>query len=101
MRIAHITPSFYPAHYYGGPTQSVYQLCRHLAEQKFEVRVLTTDANGPSVLDRHAAEEIQRSEHFSIVYAKRLFRESVSLQLLRELKAYVRWADLRFQFAQQ
>src|SRR5579872_3926448 len=52
MRVLHVSPSFYPAHVYGGPTQSTYQLCRSLAKLGNEVRVLTTDADGlHTVLD--------------------------------------------------
>ena len=47
LKIAHITPSFYPALVYGGPTESVYQLCQRGSGQSVaEVRVLTTNANG-------------------------------------------------------
>src|SRR5690242_3503877 len=47
LKVLHVTPSFYPAFAYGGPTYSAYALCRSLARQGSEVRVLTTDANGP------------------------------------------------------
>src|SRR5437588_10956597 len=94
MKVAHITPSFYPAHFYGGPTQSVYQLCRHLPAEGFEVRVLTTNANGPAVLDVDTSREFEVSAGLSVAYRKRIARESVSPRLLRDLAGYIRWADL-------
>lgn len=42
--VLHVVPSFFPAHRYGGPVQSLYELC--LAQQRagVRVRVLTSDA---------------------------------------------------------
>ena len=50
MKIAHISPIFYPAYIYGGPIESVYQLCLALAGNGCEVKVLTTNANGPQAV---------------------------------------------------
>src|SRR5947209_8100966 len=64
MKVLHVTPSFYPALVYGGPTQSVYQLCCALVRNKCEVRVLTTDANGPDAVlnvDTHREVEIVKA----------------------------------------
>jgi len=59
MKILHVAPSFYPAHYYGGPVQSTLHLCRKLAERGCEVRALTTNANGPTVLDVPTGSEVE------------------------------------------
>ncbi len=45
---------------YGGPTESVYQLCCALVRNGCEVRVLTTDANGPdAVLDVDTTRDVE------------------------------------------
>jgi glycosyltransferase involved in cell wall biosynthesis len=47
MRILHITPTYIPAHRYGGPIYSVHALCRSLAAAGHDVHVLTTSVDGP------------------------------------------------------
>lgn len=95
MRILHVTPSFYPAFSYGGPTTSTYELCRYLPLLGCEVRVLTTDANGLGhTLEVDSSEEVHFEEGFSVRYCHRLLRHSVSLTLLGLLQQYVAWADV-------
>jgi glycosyltransferase involved in cell wall biosynthesis len=94
VRVLHVVPSFYPAHYYGGPVQSVYHLCGKLAETGCEVRVLTTNANGPDVLDVPSDSEIEVAPGVRVLYARRTGSASLSLQLLRRLPAMVHWADV-------
>jgi glycosyltransferase involved in cell wall biosynthesis len=95
VRVLHVTPSFYPALVYGGPTRSVYQLCLALAEAGCEVRVLTTDANGPdAVLNVATDRETDLGNGLRVRYCHRLMDVSVSPELLRHLIAYVRWADI-------
>lgn len=95
MKILHIVPSYYPAHVYGGPIESVHLLCRHLAKNGLDVRVLTTNTNGlDAVLDVETSREIEFEAGLSIRYCRRVMRHSVSPSLLRWLPAYVRWADL-------
>ena len=50
MRILHIVPSYYPAHRYGGPIQSVHNLNKDLVKQGADVTVYTTSADGPDDL---------------------------------------------------
>ena len=50
MRVLHVVPSFWPAVRYGGPIYSVLRLCTELRRQGVDVRVATTDADGPSDL---------------------------------------------------
>lgn len=45
MNILFISPSFYPATYYGGPIYSTYDAVRALAELGLKVFISTTDAN--------------------------------------------------------
>ena len=94
MRVLHVSPSFYPAHVYGGPTQSTYELCRSLAKLGAEVRVLTTDADGlHKVLEVEKDRDV-RVEGFSVRYCRRRFRHSVSPSLVRLLRSYAAWADV-------
>ena len=95
MKILHVVPSFYPAHVYGGPIESVYALCRHSAAQGCAVRVLTTDANGlDRVLEVETSRETTLAGNVQVSYCRRLARHSVSLQLLGCLLEYIRWADV-------
>ena len=95
MRVLHITPSFYPARVYGGPTESVYQLGRHLVRQGHRVSVLTTNANGPNkVLDVTTKQEVEMSGGLYVRYCRRLVPDSISPMLLRLLPSYIRCADV-------
>ena len=95
LKILHVTPSFYPAVVYGGPTYSVYALCRSLAKCGQEVRVLTTDANGPdSVLDVKTSRDVTVASELRVRYCHRVADVSVSPTLLRLLGSYVSWADV-------
>lgn len=92
MNVAHIVPSFFPATVYGGPTQSVYRLCQALSRQGCRIRVLTTNANGPS--DTLKAAETRDVSGFPVRYCRRLAPESISLELLGRLPEILRWADV-------
>jgi glycosyltransferase involved in cell wall biosynthesis len=95
LKIAHVVPSFFPAHVYGGPIQSVYALCNALARLGCEVRVLTTNASGlDAVLPVDTTREHRMGDGISVRYCARRMRHSVAPELLRLLPDYVRWADL-------
>jgi len=51
MKILHVIPSFVPAWRYGGPVYAAQALTREMARQGHEVVVMTTNIDGPSVLD--------------------------------------------------
>lgn len=95
MKVLHIVPSFFPAHVYGGPIQSVYALCRHLSKLGHEVRVLTTDANGSdSVLDVAKGRAIELEDRVSVRYCRRILPQSTSPELAFLVNGYVQWADV-------
>jgi glycosyltransferase involved in cell wall biosynthesis len=95
LRILHVVPSFVPAWRYGGPIESVYQLCKHLAGAGCEVKVLTTDADGlDHVLDVDTTRDVEMARGLHVRYCRRVLRHSVSPSLLVRLFAYVREADL-------
>jgi hypothetical protein len=48
MKILFISPSFYPAFHYGGPTFINRSLCDALGKtEQLQMEVLTTDSDGP------------------------------------------------------
>ena len=95
VKILHVVPSFYPAHVYGGPIQSVFHLCCHLVSNGGDVRVLTTNANGRNaLLEVDNKSLIEVAEGVYVRYCHRLRPESTSLALLGALYGYLKWADV-------
>src|SRR5215470_9921563 len=95
LKVVHVIPGFYPAFIYGGPIESVYQLCRHLGQAGCEVRVLTTDADGPkTVLNVETSREVEISPGLTVRYCHRILRHTVAPTLIRLLPYYLRQADL-------
>ncbi len=95
MNVLHIVPSFFPAWRQGGPSESVYRLCRSLAERGCFVRVLTTDSHGlGQVLEVEKDQELIMADFLSVRYCRRMIQDSVSPALLKCLPSYIRWADV-------
>lgn len=95
MKIAHVTPSYHPAFVYGGPPESAHQLSRHLARAGCEVRVLTTDANGPKLtVDVDTTRELEIEPRLHVRYCPRKLPESVAPELLARLPGVVAWCDV-------
>lgn len=96
MRILHISPSYYPATYWGGPIFSVYALNNTLAcFPDISLTILTTDAAGPQLksrLNKANLSELYRNQ--KIVMARRGLGTSISIELIKELPNLVRQADL-------
>jgi glycosyltransferase involved in cell wall biosynthesis len=51
LRILHVTPTYWPAHRYGGPIVAVHGLCRALAARGHQVDVYTTNVDGAGVVN--------------------------------------------------
>jgi glycosyltransferase involved in cell wall biosynthesis len=94
VRIAHVTPAFHPAHHYGGPPESAFRLSMALGELGHEVRVLTTDANGPVTLDVEKNAERSLGPGVTVRYCPRLLREATAPRLLVDLPEYLRWSEV-------
>src|SRR2546427_9907922 len=95
LRVLHVVPSFFPARAYGGPTESVYRLCRHLAAAGADVRVLTSNADGrDAVVDVDTAREVELAPGLRVRYCARVARHSVSPTLLSLLPARLRWCEV-------
>ena len=94
LRVAHVNAGYWPATYYGGPTFSSYQLCNGLVRQGCEVRVLTTDVNGPgSRLDVALNQEVML-EGVSVRYTHSITDTPLSPTLFRYLPELLGWADI-------
>lgn len=93
-KILHVTPSFYPAFVYGGPIETGYQLCKHTSEMGEEIRVLSTNANGPyRTLNVRPGQEVEIDGGIKVCYCQR-WRGTLSLSFFRMLPNYIRWADI-------
>lgn len=97
LRVLHVTPCFYPATIWGGPIFSTKAICDQVgAMEDFHLRVLTTDTAGTERTMNLVLDE--RTQVFpagyEVHYAKRIVRNSTSPQLLRNLPAQIRWADV-------
>jgi glycosyltransferase involved in cell wall biosynthesis len=94
MKIAHITPSFFPSTAYGGATDSTSKLCRALARAGAEIRVLTTNADGPARLPDVPLGHETDVDGMRVRYCARQGSDSISFELLRALPEYLAWADV-------
>ncbi len=95
MKVLHVMPYWAPAWRYGGPIYTALQLCQQLADDGCELRVLTTNTNGPNaVLDVDTRSEVELAGGLRVRYCRRMMGEAVSPMLLRRLPEYVRWADV-------
>src|SRR5262252_7127497 len=94
MKVLFVSPSFYPATYYGGPTSVNWSLCETLSQNAgIQLKVLTTDADGPSRrIDPSSIDHTKRD--FDIEYCRRNLQPDISLRLLARLLGMMRWADV-------
>jgi len=66
MKVLHVTPSFYPATYWGGPVFSTKAICDGIAARPgFDLRVETTDSAGPRSGDRVAPACLPYPVHYA------------------------------------
>jgi glycosyltransferase involved in cell wall biosynthesis len=97
MNVLHVTPTFWPATYWGGPIVSTLGLCNALAAlPEIELRVLTTDAAGPSTGQRITAAGFptRHPAGYDVYYTRRLIGRNVAPGLWMRLWSLVRWADV-------
>lgn len=91
MKVLHVTPSFYPATWWGGPIWSTKAICDGIAAlPDMTLRVLTTDAASPERGDRVTPAALPYRVH----YARRIGGHSVAPGLLARLPAAIAWADV-------
>ncbi len=95
MNILHVTPSYYPATYWGGPIFSVYHLNNALAKiSGAKLKVLTTDSAGARVSDRLSEAEKRMSFPYPVIFTRRVAVASVSAGLVTQMLPLIRWADV-------
>jgi glycosyltransferase involved in cell wall biosynthesis len=97
MKIIHITPTFYPAIYWGGPIYSVYDLCNSTAKiPDVILRVLTTDSASPRCSDALNVTDfpISYPGGFLVFFCRRWWAHSFSPGMLLRLWPMIKWADV-------
>ncbi len=94
MKVLHVSPSFYPAGHYGGATQSSYGLCNAVARVPgVELRVLTTDSDGPRRIDVNSF-PAKLPEGYDVYYCRRWFGADIAPRMFWRLPRMIRWADI-------
>lgn len=97
MKVLHVTPTFFPATFYGGPIESTYALCNALAARTdVQLKVLTTDAAGPNLADRVAVPSfpIQYPPGYDVYFTRRRFFDEFAPGLYAHLWPMIGWADV-------
>lgn len=97
MKVLHVSPSFYPATYYGGPIYSTYALCNALASNPgLVLRVLTTDTAGLHRSERLNIDDFpsRLPAGYDVYYCKRWLGADISPGLFVRLWGMIRWADV-------
>jgi glycosyltransferase involved in cell wall biosynthesis len=79
--------------YWGGPTESGYALCRHLSRLGCSVRVLTSNDNGPTVVDQPTGTDVVLDDGVTVRYCRRAIGDFAP-RWLAELPHWIRWADM-------
>lgn len=68
IKIILISPSFYPATYYGGPIFSLFNITKCLAKNDIKIFVVTTNCNGNKKLDVVANKFLESEKNLFIKY---------------------------------
>lgn len=96
MKILHVSPSYYPATYWGGPIFSVYALNNALARLPgVTLKVITTDAAGLELGNRTDISNLNGLyPKQDVIITRRVAGASISFEMLQKLPGLVRWADV-------
>jgi glycosyltransferase involved in cell wall biosynthesis len=94
LKVLHVSPSFFPAGHYGGPTYSTHSLCNSVAQlPDVELKVLTTDSDGPRRMSVQAI-----SQHppvgYEVEYCRRWFQPDIAPEMFLRLYSQIRWANV-------
>lgn len=94
MRILHLISAYPPADFYTGPPQQLHRLLRELRAGGIDVRVVTTNSNGPHALHVPAGRWIEH-EGVPVYYGRRVPRTAdVSWDVWRAIVREAGTADL-------
>lgn len=94
MKLLHISPSYYPAFYYGGPTYSTYELAKAIKRQNIDIRVVTTNANGKERLKIKTGVFHKLDNELPVKYYYSLDSRDTSLSMLWNLRSEILKADI-------
>lgn len=97
MNILHVSPSFYPAFFFGGPIYSLYGLCASMSRSPgVDLQVLTTDTAGPRRSDNLNVTDtpVRFDDGFVVHYCHRIAGVSIAPALAGKLRALIGWADI-------
>jgi glycosyltransferase involved in cell wall biosynthesis len=96
MKILHITPTYYPATYWGGPIFSVYYLNNELAKfPTVNLDVLTTDSAGPQKNDVLDVEKLDsKLYNYKVHFTHRNFGKSFSFEMIRKMFSLIQKAEI-------
>lgn len=94
MKLAFISPSFYPAFYYGGPIFSTYYNALGLSNLGIKVYVSTADSNGPEKLNVETNSFIKQSDNFFIKYYSPSSARGFSFKMITGLWKDIKAADV-------
>src|SRR5215831_16412342 len=95
MKLLFISPSFYPATFYGGPIFLNRTLCDAVsARDGVDLQVLTTDADGPHRRINVESSEDDRKQEYTVNYCRRHLQPDISFALLARLPAMIRRAEV-------
>ena len=93
-KILMITPSFYPAFYYGGPIYSSYDFAKTLKKQSIDIRVITTNANGNKKLKIKTGVYHKLENDLPVKYFKSFDSRGSSISMLFNLRKEIKNADI-------
>ncbi len=97
MNVLHVTPTYYPATYWGGSVFATYHLNNNLARiPELRLKVLTTNAAGPKPSENLSQLSINTTQYpgYDVIFTKRTAYSSTSLELITKLKELTPWADI-------
>lgn len=95
MKILHVTHSYWPATFFGGPIFSTLGLCEGLSSLPgVKLRVVSTDAAGPTLSDRICVDEFPTlyPPGYEVYFIKQS-RQYFAPWQLSEILYQMRWAD--------
>jgi glycosyltransferase involved in cell wall biosynthesis len=95
LKILHVSPYFRPARNFGGSAEALYRLCLNLARLGCDVRVLTTNSDGPTkTLKVEPGKKVPVAAGFEVTYSRRLLPLTLSPGLLIRLPFEMRRVEV-------
>ena len=89
-----ISPSFYPAFYYGGPIYCTYDLAKALKNEGIEIEVITTNANGNGKLKIKTGVFHKLENDFPVKYYCSVDSRGTSFTMFFNLFKAIKKADI-------